>query len=323
MDQIDGVFSYTAVLMGSPILLKLFEHNEDLAGRVFRLIKYYEDIFTVNRDQSQVMDINHAAGLYPVKVSREVYDLIKCAKNASMLQGSSFNLAIGPLVKRWKIGFKGDSVPPDNEIQNLLMLTKPQQVVLDDKNCTVFLTQLGMEIDLGGIAKGYIADRVRDYLVKEGISMGLINLGGNVSALNSTPIGDWQIGLKKPWSSAESLVGVIEVANMSVVTSGVYERYFEKDGKKYHHILDPKTGYPLNNDLDSVTIISKDSIDCDVWATLLYGMGLKKALETVRQKEELEAIFLTKDKKIIFSSKNNFKFTKNDEEYTEVEIGSV
>ncbi|KFD00905.1 ApbE family thiamine biosynthesis lipoprotein [Kluyvera ascorbata ATCC 33433] len=195
MSDSTRVYSYSAVLMGSPILLKLFAHNEPLASRVFRLIKHYEDLLTVNRAQSQVMDINHAAGQHPVVVSTPVYTLIKCAKAASLLPQSAFNFAIGPLVKRWRIGFKGDSVPPADEITQLLTLTNPEQVVLNDDDMSVFLAQPGMEIDLGAIAKGFIADRVRDYLRQEGVEQGLINLGGNVQTLG-TPEGGWSIGLK-------------------------------------------------------------------------------------------------------------------------------
>lgn len=310
----DSVYSYSAVLMGSPILLKLFSHNEPLASRVFGLIKQYEDLFTVNRAQSQVMDVNHAAGEHPVTVSHPVYQLIKCAKAASVLPGSAFNLAIGPLVKRWRIGFKGDSVPPADEISALLEVTKAEDVLLDDAELSVFLTRKGMEIDLGAIAKGYIADRVRDLLQKEGVTEGLINLGGNVQTLG-TPQGYWSIGLKKPFSDADALVGAMEVANKSVVTSGTYERYFEQNGQRYHHILDPKTGYPLDNELDSVTIISTDSLDGDIWTTLLYGAGVEHGCRMLKGRDDIEAIFVTKAREVVLSSRRQFCFTLLDDSY--------
>lgn len=143
------VYSYSAVLMGSPILLKLFFHDEALASRVFRLIKQYEDLLTVNRAHSQVMDINHAAGQHPVAVSRPVFELIRCAKAASMLKDSAFNLAIGPLVKRWKIGFQGDSVPPADDIASLLAITRPEEVILDEAQTSVFLTRSGWRLIWG------------------------------------------------------------------------------------------------------------------------------------------------------------------------------
>ena len=307
------VYSYSAVLMGSPILLKLFTHDEALASRVFRLIKQYEDLLTVNRAHSQVMDINHAAGQHPVIVSRPVFELIRCAKATSLLKDSAFNLAIGPLVKRWKIGFRGDSVPPADDIAALLAITRPEDVILDEAQSSVFLARAGMEIDLGAIAKGYIADRVREYLHKEGTERGLINLGGNIQTLGS-PEGGWSVGLKKPFVSG-ALIGAMTVENRSVVTSGTYERFFEQNGKRYHHILDPRTGYPLDNALDSVTIVSKESIDGDIWTTLMYGMGIEKGCAVLRSRPDIEAIFVTKTKEVVISSMHHFRFTLLDNTY--------
>lgn len=312
------VYRYSAVLMGSPIQLSLFSHHEALAARVFALIKGYEDRLTVNRAPSQVMDINLAAGDHPVVVSRGVFELIRCAKAASMLPGSAFNLTIGPLVKRWKIGFHGDSVPPADEIAALLPLADPRQVLLDEATSSVFLTRKGMEIDLGAIAKGYIADRVRDHLLQQGVEQALINLGGNVQTLGH-PGGQWSIGLKKPFAAADALVGAMSVEHQSVVTSGTYERYFERHGERYHHILNPQTGYPLNNELDSVTVISRDSLDGDIWTTLLYGMGVEKGCAALRHREDIEALFVTRQREVILSSQRHFRFTLLDDSYRLIE----
>ena len=309
------IYAYSAVLMGSPILLKLFDHNEGLASRVFRLIKQQENIFTVNRHDSDVMAINHAAGSHAVVVSAPVFDLIRCAKAVSLLPESSFNFTIGPLVKRWKIGFSGHSVPDASDLQALLALTDPDDVILDEPSRSVFLQKAGMEIDLGAIAKGYIADVVRDYLHQEKVTDALINLGGNVQTLGAGAEGAWAIGLKKPFSTPDALVGVINVKGKSVVTSGIYERYFESEGQRYHHILDPKTGYPLDNELLSVTVISDDSIDGDIYTTLLYGMGVEKSLACLKNIPQIEAIFVTKDQQVIFSSQRQFTFTLLDNSF--------
>ncbi|MEM6049633.1 FAD:protein FMN transferase [Erwinia sp. P7711] len=316
MSAEERVCAYSAVLMGSPILLKLFEHDEALAARVFRLIKQYEILLTVNRPQSEVMSINQAAGLHPVKVSPPVFDLIACAHAASLFPESLFNFTIGPLVKRWKIGFRGDSIPPAEEIEALLPLTDPRQVLLDKEACTVFLQQKGMEIDLGAIAKGYIADRVRDYLQREGVTQALINLGGNIQTLSGPPEeAGWGIGLKKPFAAPDALIGVINVRGKSVVTSGIYERYFELNNQRYHHILDPRSGYPLDNELLSVTVISEDSIEGDIATTLLYGMGVEKGLAYLHTRPELEAIFVTKAGQVICSSQRLSSFTLLDSEF--------
>lgn len=315
MSPDDRVYAYSAVLMGSPILLKLFQHDEALAARVFRLIKQLENLLTVNRSPSEVMAINQAAGSHPVVVSPLVFDLIARARDVSILEGSLFNFTIGPLVKRWKIGFQGDSVPPADELAALLSLTNPHHVVLDRQARSVFLQRRGMEIDLGAIAKGYIADRVRDYLRQQGVEQALINLGGNVQTVGGAAEQGWAIGLKQPFGEPDALIGVINVEGKSVVTSGVYERYFELNGQRYHHILDPRTGYPLDNELLSVTIISGDSIDGDIWTTLLYGMGVENSLACLQQIPDIEAVFVTRDRQVICSSQRQFRFTLLDDDY--------
>lgn len=310
------VYAYSAVLMGSPILLKLFDDNQTLAGQVFRLIKQQENLFTVNRAASEVMAINDAAGQHPVVVSQPVFDLIACAHAVSLLPDSLFNLAIGPLVKCWKIGFQGHSVPSETELQVRRALTNPQEVILDAASRSVMLARPGMEIDLGAIAKGYIADLVQAFLRQQQVSSALINLGGNVQTLGAPPEeSGWSIGLKKPFGEASELIGVIGVDNRSVVTSGIYERYFELEGVCYHHILDPHSGYPLDNELLSVTVISDRSLDGDIYTTLLYGLGVEKGIACLADKPGIEAIFVTRDRQVICSSQRHFSFQLLDTDY--------
>ena len=309
-----GVYSYSAVQMGSPVLLKLFENNAALAQQVFRLIAQQENLFTVNRVQSEVMAINHAAGERPVTVSPAVFNLIQVAHTVSTLPDSAFNFAIGPIVKRWKIGFQGNSVPAAADITALLPLTNPHQVVLDAAAQSVYLPQRGMEIDLGAIAKGYIADRVQQWLRQQGVTQALINLGGNVQTLGAPPHEPqgWQIGLKKPFADDNALLGVIEVREKSVVTSGIYERYFEQQGRCWHHIFDPRTGYPLDNELLSVTVISDRSLDGDIYTTLLYGMGTEQGLNWLASQSDIDAIFVTRDRQIVCSSPRHYRFRPAD-----------
>lgn len=310
------VYAYSAVLMGSPILLKLFDDNQTLAGQVFRLIKQQENLFTVNRAASEVMAINHAAGQHPVVVSQPVFDLIACAHAVSLLPDSLFNLAIGPLVKCWKIGFQGHRVPSETELQARMALTNPHDVILDDTSRSVMLARPGMEIDLGAIAKGYIADVVQAFLRQQQVSSALINLGGNVQTVGAPPEeAGWAIGLKKPFGEAEELIGVISVNNRSVVTSGIYERYFELDGVCYHHILDPRSGHPLDNDLLSVTVISDRSLDGDIYTTLLYGLGVEQGIACLAEQPGIEAIFVTRDRQVICSSQRHFSFQLLDTDY--------
>ncbi len=304
-----GVYNYSAVLMGSPILLKLFDDNPTLARQVFQLIKQQENLFTVNRAASEVMSINQAAGHHAVIVSEPVYQLISVAHAVSLLPNSAFNFTIGPVVKRWKIGFQGREIPPSADIAALLKLTDPQQVQLNPAERSVFLLQPGMEIDLGAIAKGYIADVVQTFLRQQGVQQALINLGGNVQTLGSPPHepAGWGIGVKKPFGRDDELLGVLRVQGKSVVTSGIYERYFELDGRCWHHIFDPQTGYPLDNELLSVTVISDRSLDGDIYTTLLYGLGVEQGLAYIADQPAIEAVFVTRDRQIICSAPGDFQ----------------
>ncbi|QYM92382.1 FAD:protein FMN transferase [Dickeya zeae] len=325
MSPEDRMYTYSTVLMGSPIQLKLFEPNEALALRVFGRIKQLEDVLTVNRANSEVMAINQAAGKHPVAVSLWLFNLITRAREVSLLEGSCFNVTIGPVVKRWKIGFQGERVPPADELRALLALTDPRHVILDAKARSVWLEKAGMEIDLGAIAKGYIADVIRQFLYQHHVYHALINLGGNVLAIGrpqSAHQAAWSVGLQKPFGEAHELLGLIQVVNKSIVTSGIYERYFTFEGRIYHHIFDPKTGYPLDNEILSVTLITDASIDGDIYTTLLYGMGVEKGLAYLSQRHDIDAIFVTRDQKIILSSQRHCVFSQLDTDYLVVIAGN-
>ena len=164
---------------------------------------------------------------------------------------------------------------------------------------TVTLTDPEAQIDLGGIAKGYIADRIKEYLESEGVEHALINLGGNMLALGGRYDGSpFRIGLQEPFADTGSVLDVLDVTDQSVVSSGNYERYFEKDGVIYHHILDPDTGYPIQNNLDQVTIISDASVDGDALSTTCYALGLEKGMELIQSLDDVEAVFVTHDGEI-------------------------
>ena len=157
-------------------------------------------------------------------------------------------------------------------------------------------------IDLGAIAKGYIADRIKDYLKEEKVESAVINLGGNVLCLGERPDGTpFQIGLQKPFASHTETVGVAGVRDLSVVSSGVYERHFIKDGVNYHHILDPSTGYPYENGLVQVTILSPQSVDGDGLSTTAFALGLEKGTELLESMEDVYGIFITEDGELHFT----------------------
>ncbi|MWP61815.1 FAD:protein FMN transferase [Gilliamella sp. Pas-s25] len=312
-------YEYTQTLMGTTVSLTLLEPNKAAAHAVFETIKMLEDKLTVNRSLSEVMAINLAAGQYPVTVSHSVFSLIEQAQKVSLHFNSCFNFAIGPLVKLWKIGFQDYQVPSNKLIKQQLLLTDPKNIVLNAKTHSVFLKKSGMEIDLGAIAKGYIADVVKLILQQYQVYQGIINLGGNVLTLGKSSLnedGYWHVGLRKPFSTKNKLSGIIKVINKSVVTSGIYERFFIQNSHLYHHIFNPKTGYPLDNELESVTIISDSSLEGDIYSTVFYGWGLDKSREYLQKHQNLSAIFLLKNKTIILINTDNFIFQQLDTQYT-------
>lgn len=262
--------------LGTRIVLTAFgTSDQSLLQQSLSLIDHYEDVLTVNRDHSEVMSINHAAGKHPVQVSPMVYGLVKRAVNASR-QHFGFNALIGPLVKLWRIGFAGANVPAEEQIQERLKITDPTQVVMDDAQQTVFLRQTGMELDLGGIAKGYIADRIRDYWHAYGLKNGIINLGGNLLFVGPSPRrqdGQWVIGIQDPRKLRGNDLKQIVMPECSAVTSGTYERVLVKNGHHYHHLMDPQTGHPRQTRLSSVTVFSRDSVTAEVETKRLFFAG--------------------------------------------------
>lgn len=170
-----------------------------------------------------------------------------------------------------------------------------------DGNLLTFAKE-GMGLDLGAIAKGYIADRIKDYLLEQGVKSATINLGGNVLCVGEKPEGTpFKIGIQKPFSDRSETIAVMNISDKSVVSSGIYERYFEKDGKIYHHILNPATGYPYDNHLVSVTIISDKSVDGDGLSTSCFALGLDKGMELINSLPDVQAVFITDDYELHYS----------------------
>ncbi|WP_404388305.1 FAD:protein FMN transferase [Ligilactobacillus animalis] len=265
----------------------------------YALLQAYETALTVNRSTSELMDVNDAAGIKPVAVSDSTYQLTKLAIKTSQ-ENFGFNALIGPLVKLWKIGFSGANVPPKEAIASQLSLIDPTQVELDDDKFTIFLKQAGMQLDLGAIAKGYIADRIQDLWAAKGISSGMINLGGNLLLKGLAPHhpdGLWRIGIQDPFTKRGNSILSVKYGPCSAVTSGIYERLLKTNGKTYHHILDPKTGYPHENNLASVTVFTKTSVQAEIETTRLFFADGPQ-LDWQPTSEVYGAIFITKDRTI-------------------------
>lgn len=305
-----GLINKSYYALGTEINLSVNDpatENDLEAG--YRLIQKFEDKLTVNRNESEVMSINHQAGISPVVVPGDTYSLIKRAVLVSK-KHLGFNVAIGPLVKLWKIGFKGANRPSDNDIKQRLNIIDPEKIILNDTESSVFLQEKGMEIDLGGIAKGYIADQIKELWKKRGVETGIIDLGGNVLLLGASlhEYGIWNIGVQNPIKPRDISLGVIHTNEKSIGTSGIYERKLIIDDHEYHHMFDSQTGYPIKNNLASVTIVSDKSIDGEVWSTIGFYQGIEQGMEMIERQPGIEAIFITKNLKTFVTSGLDKKF---------------
>ena len=301
--------SHSLRLMGASITLMIFHENaQQLLLQSEQLLHLYKNRFSANDADSELMEINLQAGKKSVRVHQELFELIALGKKHSIAANSHLNIAIGPLVQTWRIGFSDAKLPSEEEIQRLLKITNPEEIVLNDSNREVYLSKEGMRIDLGALAKGYIADKLKEFLVEQGVQSGIIDLGGNILTIGENPTfhRPWRIGIQNPALDRGEHVAVIEVSDASVVTSGIYERQLVVDGKTYHHIFDRTTGYPMETELASITIVAEKSVDCEIWTTRLFGQNPYDIIEEIEQQPGLEAFVITKNQKMMYTSGIHF-----------------
>ncbi len=285
---------------------------EKLLNNCDAILKDIENKMSDTIPGSDVSKINKNAGSNYVNISDETFFVIEEAINYSKISDGIFDVTIGPLSDLWGIGTENAKVPSLKEINETLNLINYKNIILDKSNNSVKLNKKNMKIDLGAIAKGYAADIIVDFLKDNNIKSAIINLGGNIYTLgNKNNKDSFTIGIQDPTTSRGNSIGTIDVSDKSIVTSGIYERYIEDDGVIYHHILDPYSGYPFDNDISSVTIISDKSIICDALSTSTFGLGLSKGLDLIENIDNADAIFITKDKEIYLTSNiaNNFNLT--------------
>ena len=288
----------------------------------FKLCSEYENMLSKTIETSDIARINNAEGK-AVTVSDETIEVLKKGLEFGRLSGGAFDITIGKATDLWNFhdnaetGHEGGIVPSEEALKEAIRHVNYENIKIEGNG--VSLTDPETEINLGGIAKGYIADKAAEYLEERGVVSAIVDLGGNIVAIGGktsqiaasgdTQETDFKIGIKDPLSSSGGLLELIPCKNKTVVTSGTYERYFEKDGVKYHHILDVNTGYPVDTDVLSVTIIADrgKSADCDGLSTTCLALGMDKGMELVKSLEGFEAVFVDKDGNVEISS-DNIKF---------------
>jgi len=308
--------SHSIKLMGTIIdILIESDTPEKHINDVCHLLTIYKNRFSANDADSELMVINNSSGIAPVSVHPDLFELTQLGKVHSITHPGNLNIAIGPLVQSWRIGFDDANVPNPKKIQKALALSNPNNIILNPDKKSIFLSQKGMKIDLGALAKGYIADKVMDYLKSEKVTSAMINLGGNVLVYGDNPKqenGIWRIGIQNPKTTRGNNIGILSLKNKSVVTSGIYERHLRVGHKDYHHIFDRKTGYPIETDMASLTIVSDLSVDCEIWTTKLFGLPIMQALTTIQNTPNIEGILITKDNRLAITSglKSHFQMLR-------------
>jgi len=264
-----------------------------------------ESLWSVTDSQNEIYAINHNNG-FQMAISDETAEIILFALEMAHKTDGALDLTIYPVLTAWGFTTETYRIPNEEKLALLLQNVGYDKILLEDNQITV---PKEMQIDLGAVGKGYATDVVADVLKEHGVTSALIDFGGNILTIGSKPDGSkWRVGLKDPIGSGN--IGVLEIADLSIVTSGGYERYFEgDDGQKYVHIIDPRTGKPVQNGLSAVSVIGSDSKVCDALSTALFVMGLDEAILYWRENKDFEMILITEDGEIHITERLTDSFT--------------
>jgi thiamine biosynthesis lipoprotein len=272
--------------------------SKEICNKVTESLKKLEKDISYFIPDSYVSQINNSGGKREIIVNSNTRDILTVAHKYYLLSNGAFDITAAPLTALWRVSIGEKTVPIESSILDLIPYISGDGIVVDDKNQKVRIKK-GQSIDLGGIGKGYAADIAINLYRTNGISSAFINLGGNVHTLGSKTNGErWMIGLQNPRSFRGDYIAVIAISDMSIVTSGDYEKYFINGDKRYHHIIDPRTGYPADSDLLSATIVSPASIEADALSTAVFVLGLERGMELIQKTDQAEGILITKKKEV-------------------------
>lgn len=292
--------SDTGFYFDTVITITLYEEdNKSLLDECMALAGHYEALLSTTVEGSDVWKINANPGTF-ITVDKDTLSLLQEALSYAEVSDGMVTPSIGALSSLWNFGSDCPQMVPESQaIQNALAHIDYHSIEIQGSR--VRLNDPEAVIDLGFIAKGFIADKMKEFLLSKGVTSALINLGGNLVAVGSKPDGTpFKIGIQKPFASSGTAALTLDLTDISVVSSGNYERYFEKDGRLYHHILSAETGYPVENELSQVTILSPDSTQADALSTLCFILGYEKAVRLLENYPDVQAVFITEDGQILY-----------------------
>ena len=301
--------SATAIKLNTAVTVTIYDSKDkNLLTECMNLCDKYEKVFSRTASDSELYQLNHRE-LAPVEGTEDTYqvsddlaELVSEGLDYSELSKGAFDIAIEPLTSLWDFTAEDPQVPEDSLIQAALPKCDYHNISVDKDKNEITLKTDDTAIELGAIAKGYIADRLKDYLVSQNVKSAIINLGGNVLCIGEKPNNSaFKIGIQKPFADRSETIAVMDIKDKSVVSSGIYERCFEQNGTLYHHLLNPETGYPYDNGLIAVTIISDKSVDGDALSTTCFALGLEDGMKLAESLDDVQAFFVTSDYEIHYT----------------------
>lgn len=289
-----GIFKKNAVVMGTDLEITVSVHDQAKADEAFAAVisemERLEDMMSEWRDGTYVSEINKSAGVKAIAVPDELFNVIVASRTISDLSGGAFDISWAAMRGVWDFRPGHQRVPTPEEVRERLPLVNYKNIILDNEEKKVFLKNSGMNIGLGAIAKGFAVDKAMQVLAKRGIKDAIVRAGGDMRVQGTSEGSPWEIGIKHP-RNKELLLAKLPLTNISISTSGDYERFFIKDGVLYHHIMNPRTGYPAK-DCRSVTILAHDTTTSDALSTAVFVLGPKTGMELVKRLKGVEAIIV-------------------------------
>ncbi len=266
------------------------EKLHSAVNKAFEEMSRLEGMMSRYNDGSEVAALERGAETC-VDVSQEMIDVVEKAVNVSILSGGLFDVTVGPFVRLWNFNEGEEKIPTENEIKSTLPLIGYRNIFVNRELSCIRLGKKGMRLTLGGIAKGYIVDRAMNVLRLNGVKNALINAGGDIKVIRESNEKPWRIGIQHP-RDRQKIFATVDIYNGSIATSGDYERFFTRDGVRYHHILDPRTGMPAKSGVESVSIVANDSYYSDALATAVFVMGREKGLTLVERLKNVEGVII-------------------------------
>ncbi|MCB9201705.1 MAG: FAD:protein FMN transferase [Flavobacteriales bacterium] len=309
-------YYFSTTLMSSPFELTVVTDSQENADKFYSIAVNetlrIEDLFSTWKPFSQVSEINRQAGINPVKVDKEVLDLIERGKFIGQLTDGAFDISWAGMDKVWVFDGSLTKVPNEDLIKNSVKKVNYKNILIDKENQTIFLKEKGMKLGLDGIIQGYVADSIKKILIQNNCSSGLINVSGDIALWGKQSDGNkWKVGVKNPLNK-NKIIAWFDLEDTSLETSGTYEKFIEIDGVRYSHIINPKTGFPSTG-ISSITVFSPSTEMADALATGLLVMGKEVALDFVNQLKGVDCIIITDDGSVLYSKNLITKINYNND----------